>query len=56
MREINLNTKGFTKLNMGQSPEIVYYNTKKIGLPFYQGKKVFGILNPVPSFCHKPKK
>ena len=57
MREINLNTKGFTKLNMGQSPESVYYNTKKIGLPFYQGKKDFGILNPVPSlWCHKPKK
>lgn len=57
MREINLNTKGFTKLNMGQSPESVYYNTKKVGLPFYQGKKDFGILNPIPSlWCHKPKK
>ena len=42
MREINLNTKGFTKLNMGQSPESVYYNTKKVGLPFYQGKTDYG--------------
>ena len=57
MREINLNTKGFTLLNMGQSPESVYYNIKKVGLPFYQGKKDFGILHPTPSlWCHKPKK
>ena len=57
MREINLNTKGFTKLNMGQSPESVYYNTKKVGLPFYQGKKDFGVIHPSPSlWCHKPNR
>ena len=57
MKQINLNTKGFTSLNMGQSPESVYYNKKGVGLPFYQGKKDFGEINPTPTtWCHKPKK
>jgi len=32
-----------TEIYMGQSPEGQYYNEKKEGLPFYQGKTDFGI-------------
>jgi type I restriction enzyme S subunit len=32
----------YAKVIAGQSPESKYYNSKGIGLPFYQGKKEFG--------------
>jgi len=42
---------------MGQSPPSSTYNKEKIGLPFYQGKKDFGILYPTPSiWCSAPIK
>jgi len=42
---------------MGQSPPSETYNKEKIGLPFYQGKKDFGHLYPIPSvWCSKPNK
>ncbi len=44
-------------VEMGQSPESQYYNDKKIGLPFFQGKAEFGKLYPkVKKWCSEPKK
>lgn len=42
---------------MGQSPPSSTYNTNKIGLPFFQGKKEFSDLHPIPEkWCNKPNK
>jgi type I restriction enzyme S subunit len=42
---------------LGQSPPSSTYNTKGIGLPFYQGKAEFGRLYPRPvKWCSKPQK
>ncbi len=42
---------------LGQSPPSSTYNTNKVGLPFYQGKKEFGDLYPTPEkYCSEPKK
>lgn len=44
-------------INMGQSPPSQFYNDKKDGLPFYQGKTEFGELYPTPrKWCSSPKK
>ena len=44
-------------LIMGQSPASSTYNSQKIGLPFYQGKKDFGELYPTPTtWCVSPLK
>ena len=44
-------------LNMGQSPPSDTYNTKRRGLPFFQGKTEFGDLYPTPEkFCSAPNK
>lgn len=41
----------------GQSPESKYYNTDRIGLPFFQGKADFGGLYPkIRVYCSQPKK
>ena len=41
----------------GQSPESKYYNTDRIGLPFFQGKADFGDLYPkIRVYCSQPKK
>ena len=43
---------------MGQSPPGYSYNKKGVGLPFFQGKKEFGIIYPKGNsvWCHKPKR
>ncbi len=42
-------------LVMGQSPDSVTYNSKKEGLPFYQGKTDFGLIYPTPRvWCSAP--
>lgn len=39
----------------GQSPESKYYNTDRIGLPFFQGKADFGDLYPtIRVYCNQP--
>ena len=49
--------KDITDIIMGQSPPSSTYNTNKVGLPFYQGKKEFGDLFPTPDkYCSEPKK
>lgn len=41
----------------GQSPESKYYNTERIGLPFFQGKADFGELYPtIRVYCSQPTK
>lgn len=47
----------FCELIMGQSPPGETYNKDKKGLPFYQGKADFGLVNPIPDvWCTVPKK
>ena len=47
----------FCELIMGQSPPGETYNKDKKGLPFYQGKADFGLVNPIPGvWCTNPKK
>lgn len=42
---------------LGQSPPSCTFNTKGVGLPFYQGKAEFGDLYPQPArWCSEPKK
>ena len=42
---------------MGQSPVFSTYNQSGIGLPFYQGKKDYGEINPTPRvWCSAPVK
>ena len=44
-------------ITMGQSPSSEAYNTKGVGLPFYQGKTDFGNVHPsVRVYCDKPQK
>ena len=44
-------------INMGQSPLSDTYNKNKDGLPFYQGKSDFGLINPsIRMYCNDPKK
>jgi type I restriction enzyme S subunit len=51
LRELNT----FAKIVMGQSPSSKTYNESKNGLPFFQGKKEFGKINPVPvKWCSSP--
>ena len=46
-----------SEIIMGQSPPSSTYNTKKIGLPFFQGKAEFTELYPeVKKWCSEPKK
>ncbi|WP_339883574.1 restriction endonuclease subunit S [Polaribacter vadi] len=46
-----------TIVNMGQSPPSSSYNTKKEGLPFYQGKSEFRDIYPeVRKYCSEPIK
>jgi type I restriction enzyme, S subunit len=52
-----LSSPKVAKLIMGQSPPSNSYNKNGEGLPFYQGKKEFGLLYPTPEiFCSKPNK
>ena len=45
------------KINMGQSPSSVTYNSEKNGLPFYQGNVDFGEKYPTARiWCNKPTK
>jgi len=47
----------YLEIIMGQSPPSSTYNSQGNGLPFYQGKKEFGVEFPTPSvFCTEPKK
>ncbi|MBX3001255.1 MAG: restriction endonuclease subunit S [Caldilineaceae bacterium] len=46
-----------TQLIVGQSPPSSTYNTKGLGLPFFQGKAEFGELYPTPvKYCSDPKR
>jgi type I restriction enzyme S subunit len=41
----------------GQSPPSEWYNTDRIGLPFYQGKSEYGPISPSPrKWCARPTK
>lgn len=45
------------KIEMGQSPDSIYYNDECDGLPFFQGKTEFGPRYPVVrKWCSEPKK
>lgn len=45
------------ELIMGQSPASDTYNTTGDGLPFYQGKGDFGVINPSPRYwCKVPQR
>ena len=49
--------KNIAIITMGQSPKSITYNTNGLGMPFFQGKKEFGKLNPtVEKYCTEPKK
>lgn len=55
MKEVKLGNKEYFHLVIGQSPPGHTYNKKGNGLPFFQGKTDFGILNPIPSvWCTAP--
>lgn len=42
---------------MGQSPKSETYNKNKVGLPFLQGNRTFGRINPYfDTYCDSPKK
>lgn len=44
-------------INMGQSPKSEFYNENKIGLPFLQGNRTFGLKYPYfDTYCSEPKK
>lgn len=50
-----LGEESIANLIMGQSPPSKTYNITGDGLPFYQGKKEFGDLHPVPEkYCSEP--
>ena len=54
-RLCSLGDKSLVTLIMGQSPPGCTYNKEMLGLPFFQGKKDFGILYPTPTiWCSKP--
>jgi type I restriction enzyme S subunit len=54
---VRLGDKEVSKIIMGQSPPSFTYNTEKKGLPFYQGKKDFGLHHPIPTvWCSEPKR
>lgn len=56
-KEVKLGDGKVTELIMGQSPPSSTYNTRRVGLPFYQGKKEFGELYPtVEKWCSAPNK
>lgn len=45
------------RIEMGQSPDSIYYNGERDGLPFFQGKTEFGPRYPVVrKWCSEPKK
>lgn len=45
------------RIEMGQSPDSIYYNDERDGLPFFQGKTEFGPRYPVVrKWCSEPKK
>jgi type I restriction enzyme S subunit len=49
--------KDIAIITMGQSPSSDTYNSNGDGIPFFQGKKEFGKLNPtVEKYCTEPKK
>ena len=49
--------ESFAKIDMGQSPDSIYYNTDGLGLPFFQGKTEFCLQYPVVrKWCSEPKK
>lgn len=53
----NITLKEFCNINMGQSPKSETYNNEGRGIPFYQGRKNFGLRKPtVSTYCTDPKK
>lgn len=56
-KRFKLGDDSISEIIMGQSPPSSSYNTLPKGLPFYQGKKDFGLISPIPTvWCSKPKK
>ena len=54
---VRANIAALARIEMGQSPDSVYYNEKRDGLPFFQGKTEFGLRYPVVrKWCSQPKK
>lgn len=54
---ITTELKEIALIEMGQSPESRFYNDEGIGLPFFQGKTEFGVINPeVRKWCSEPTK
>jgi type I restriction enzyme, S subunit len=55
MKYVKLGNTEYFQIIIGQSPESESYNKDKDGLPFYQGKTDFGLLNPIPTvWCNSP--
>jgi type I restriction enzyme S subunit len=55
--KVKLGDPTVSEIILGQSPPSDTYNTDKLGLPFYQGKSDFGLLNPKPRiWCSNPEK
>ncbi|KCZ70586.1 restriction endonuclease S subunit [Candidatus Methanoperedens nitroreducens] len=56
-KRFKLGDNNISEIIMGQSPSSSSYNKLQKGLPFYQGKKDFGLISPAPTvWCSKPKK
>jgi len=54
---VNTTLGNIANLNMGQSPKSIFYNQDKIGLPFLQGNRTFGLKYPYfDTYCSEPKK
>lgn len=54
-QRIKLSNKDYFILTMGQSPSSESYNLIGEGLPFFQGRKDFGAINPIPTtWCNNP--
>lgn len=52
-----LGDPGVAEIILGQSPPSSAYNDSGVGLPFFQGKADFGILNPIPRiWCNAGQK
>lgn len=46
------------EINMGQSPDSIFYNSEKKGIPFFQGKTEFGenYIKEIKYYCSSPIK
>ncbi|HNX00384.1 MAG TPA: restriction endonuclease subunit S [Candidatus Cloacimonadota bacterium] len=57
MKQVKLGNKEYFTIIIGQSPPSDSYNKHGDGLPFFQGKADFGLLNPIPTvWCNAPSR